>query len=183
MSASSAPSERQLRYLRSLALRTATTFAAPASRTEASREIDRLRRLERAPRERGEQQPLLYATAPHEDEITGFGAETTWRSRAPATAHCVSPAPRATGVLARYALSSGERVILGARGADGLTVSDVPAAGTGAAYTVERLGSSEAERELRPLLADYLRRAGELDAVPMSGEALGSMLACEPGDA
>jgi hypothetical protein len=177
MSATAAPTERQLRYLRSLASRTATTFTTPASRRDASREIDRLRRLERAPQERAEQEDLAYATAVHEDELTGFGASRRWRSKAPAPAERPRIAGPAPSVIARYTLSSGERLIEAARADDRLRIRDLPAGGPGETYEIESIGLGEADRELPALLADYLRRARELDAVPMSGQALGQMLA------
>jgi hypothetical protein len=172
MSSRAAPTERQLRYLRSLASRTATTFLTPASRGEASREIDRLRRLQAAPRERDSPEEIVYATAAHEDELTGFGATRSWRSRPPSrTARPVLPRKGASA-LARYELSGGTRLIEGIRTREGMTLRDVPACGDGPGYMVETLSGEEAERELPALLADYLRRARELDAVPMSSHAL-----------
>jgi hypothetical protein len=43
------PTSKQLRYLRDLALRTGQSFAYPRTSIEASREIDRLRKLRRTP--------------------------------------------------------------------------------------------------------------------------------------
>lgn len=173
MSATAAPTERQLRYLRSLAHRSATTFAIPATRREASREIDRLRGLQRAPQEPRGEEAFAYATAVQEDELSGFGAARRWRSQT-----LTAPAPGLTPprVLARYALSSGERLIECARSAEGLTLRDVPAGGEGSGYAIETLSAEASACELRALLADYLARAGELDAVPMSQRALGLML-------
>lgn len=47
LSSSDRPTQKQLRYLRVLALRTGTTFTLPQSRMEASREIRRLLGLPR----------------------------------------------------------------------------------------------------------------------------------------
>ena len=46
----SGPSAKQLAYLKALAQRTATSFTYPRDRAEASREIERLRRLPAAGR-------------------------------------------------------------------------------------------------------------------------------------
>jgi hypothetical protein len=76
---------KQLAYLRSLAERTGTTFVTPRDRRHASREIERLRSLkhdngsyletsaETAP-------AAVYATASHNSEIEGFGANAKWRT-------------------------------------------------------------------------------------------------------
>src|SRR5660397_56147 len=64
-----APTSRQLRYLRVLAGGTATTFAYPQTRSDASREIDRLRQLADSPQTSRLEDPethseqLHYATA------------------------------------------------------------------------------------------------------------------------
>jgi hypothetical protein len=86
--ASRPPGSKQLAYLRVLAERTATTFTYPRTSTQASREIDRLRQLqplgagERAIARRaldGDREHHTYATAPHPDEIAGWGSTATWR--------------------------------------------------------------------------------------------------------
>ncbi len=165
-----APTERQLRYLRVLAERTAGTFVPPATRTQASREIERLRGRELMPRERHGHEPP-YATAVYEQELTGFGATRTWRSRPPERP--ASPrSPMRTTLIARYSLSGGERRIEALSSGDEVSLSDVPDAGEGERYTIETLSRAEAQRELPALLADYLRRARELDAIPMSARAL-----------
>ena len=90
MPATSPPTPKQLAYLKALAQRTATSFAYPRSRSEASREIDRLRQLPvltsardgddgrvlDSDRERG-----TYATAPAPGEIAGHGASACWRQK------------------------------------------------------------------------------------------------------
>ena len=84
------PTSRQLCYLRVLAERTATTFASPNTRAEASREIRRLkarpaissgeRRRERrmldANRER-----LQPSSAVDPREISGYGPHARWCKR------------------------------------------------------------------------------------------------------
>jgi hypothetical protein len=86
----SRPTARQLAYLKALAARTATSFAYPRSRSEASREIERLRQL---PPLAGDQDPVdgrvrdrdlercTYATAPASGEIAGYGSSASWRGR------------------------------------------------------------------------------------------------------
>ena len=44
------PTARQQRYLRSLAQKTGTSFIPPATKTQASREIKRLKKLAASPR-------------------------------------------------------------------------------------------------------------------------------------
>jgi hypothetical protein len=76
---------KQLAYLRSLAEGTGTTFVTPRDRRHASREIERLRLLQRdsggyleatAEAAAG----AVYATAPHSGEVEGFGASAKWRT-------------------------------------------------------------------------------------------------------
>jgi len=112
------PTARQLTYLRALAARTATTFAAPATRRQASREIARLRTLARQPHTPasetyGEQERLAYATAVDASEIAGFGSSARWRHSTPRSSKAASPtAPERVDVveseLGRYAAPDGE---------------------------------------------------------------------------
>lgn len=79
-----------------------------------------------------------------------------------------------TGVrveLARYTVSAGERVVYGQRVDGVVRVTDVPARAGGRAYLVEReleQDGSHANAALQALIADYLRQARWLDAVPMA---------------
>ena len=79
-----------------------------------------------------------------------------------------------TGVrveLARYSVSAGDRALYGQRVDGVVRVTDVPLAGGGRAYLVERgleEEGSNANAALRALIADYLRQARVLDAVPMA---------------
>ena len=175
-----APTDRQLRYLRLLAAKSASTFAYPATRREASVEIDRLRRIERdAPMPFSEEHhtdevDLSYATAVHESEVSGFGASTTWRAgpwRAPLTG-APSIGARGPAELARYAVSAGERIIVGTRTGTALTVTDRPACGDGKSYLVERFADEDRDASVHALVADYLAQARELDEVPMARGAL-----------
>jgi hypothetical protein len=86
----SPPTPKQIAYLKSLAQRTATSFAYPQSRGEASREIERLRQLPALTSERdgdegrGRDRDLDdygYATAPAANEIAGHGPSATWRGQ------------------------------------------------------------------------------------------------------
>ena len=80
-----------------------------------------------------------------------------------------------TGVrveLARYSVSAGDRVLYGQRVDGVVRVTDVPLGGGSRAYLVERgleEEGSNANAALRALIADYLRQARVLDAVPMAG--------------
>ena len=130
------PTPRQLRYLRVLAWQTGTTFTSPTSSAEASREIGRLTALKR---ERGTHRELpdateqhVYATAPQPDETSGWGSSATWRSSSPPRAATARP----SGVgqrteLARYSVSTGERVIYGQRINGCVHITDRPASGAG----------------------------------------------------
>jgi hypothetical protein len=92
--ANTAPKPRQLAYLRALAEQTETSFIAPKTRRQASAEIKRLLKLKDATKvpvdaeEQLEEQPevpdeqLLYATAAHPSEVSGFGSSAHWRTSA-----------------------------------------------------------------------------------------------------
>jgi hypothetical protein len=81
------PSQKQLRYLRDLALSRGETFAIPQSRAEASREIERLRSrrpsnvVERAI-EIADGRRVADRWAPATDirpsEIEGYGSTARW---------------------------------------------------------------------------------------------------------
>ena len=79
-----------------------------------------------------------------------------------------------TGVrveLARYSVSAGERVVYGQRVDGVVRVTDVPACAGGRAYLVEReleQDGAHANAALQALVADYVREARRLDAVPMA---------------
>lgn len=81
------PTVRQLRCLRALALRTGTTFATPATKAQASREIDRIKRLKPltrpekridAARLHADRDRLLGASTVKAQEITGYGSNCQW---------------------------------------------------------------------------------------------------------
>ena len=66
--------------------------------------------------------------------------------------------------LGRYTISAGERVLYGQRVHGVVRVVDVPAAGRGRRYIIERGLTSMAE--LEAIVADYLQQAAVWDAVP-----------------
>jgi hypothetical protein len=86
----SPPTPKQLAYLKALAQRTATSFAYPRNRSEASSEIARMRQLPvltvdrdnddgrvlDSDRERGS-----YATALAPGEVAGHGSSASWRGQ------------------------------------------------------------------------------------------------------
>ena len=82
-----APSPKQLRYLRALALRTGTTFTPPKTAREASRAIDALKARAASPgHERyadslsvAEQRGAHTGAAVHASEVAGYGANARWR--------------------------------------------------------------------------------------------------------
>lgn len=86
------PTIRQLRCLRALASRTGTTFATPATKAQASREIDRIKRLrpltntERRiedARLHTDRDRLLAASTVKAEEITGYGSTAKWANTRP----------------------------------------------------------------------------------------------------
>jgi hypothetical protein len=185
MSTPGAPTERQLRYLRSLASRTATTFAIPATRQEASREIERLISFSRSRRpeaERNEWDPddqLEYATSVSPDEVTGFGSSARWCSRPGGRAQQQRRGERSelrSVRIGSYRVSAGERVLVAERSGDEIHVRDMPTRGTGVSYPVEALSASDGSAALRALVVDYVQRARELDEVPMAPGALDQIL-------
>jgi hypothetical protein len=73
--------------------------------------------------------------------------------------------------LARYTAGGVHRALVGQRVDGAVRVSDVPVGFRGRAYLVERGLEQEganANAALQALIADYLREARRLDAVPMS---------------
>ena len=84
----SRPTGRQLRYLRRPAELTGTTFARPATRRQASEQIERLKQRSRsAGFERREDRQAVSrglaqdqpASSVRDDEISGYGGNATWR--------------------------------------------------------------------------------------------------------
>ena len=84
----SGPTARQLRYLRRLAEQTGTTFTTPATRRQASQQIERLKQRSRsAGFERREDRKVVSrglaqdqpASSVRDDEISGYGSSATWR--------------------------------------------------------------------------------------------------------
>jgi hypothetical protein len=75
--------------------------------------------------------------------------------------------------LARYSLLDGtERVLHGQRVGGVVRVTDVPAAGRGRAYLVERELEQDGYSALNALVADYLAQAQLLGDTPMAGSPL-----------
>jgi hypothetical protein len=66
--------------------------------------------------------------------------------------------------LARYRISSGERILRGQRILGVVRVSDIPAEGNGRRYLVER--GLESMAELQALVDDYLAQAAIWDGIP-----------------
>ena len=69
--------------------------------------------------------------------------------------------------LARYTITTGERVIYGQRIQGVVRLVDVPAEGRGRRYLIERELTSMAE--LEAIVADYLDQAARWDAIPAAG--------------
>lgn len=178
------PTERQLRYLRALAAKSATTFCQPATRRQASHEIDRLRQRDHSPeiprpeRDAIEREQLTYATAVHPEEVSGFGSSASWRMNGaspPRPARPPRDVERPTEI-ARYKLSAGERVIYGERVSGAIRVTDRPCAEPGRSYVVEHDLKHDGYPALIALLADYIERAREFDEVPMASAVVRQLL-------
>ena len=85
-----APTGRQQRYLRTLAIQRGVSFTVPRTRAEASRQIDELRRrpTDSAADRRRDVRAVQDAMATGRDdaarireevEVTGYGASATWK--------------------------------------------------------------------------------------------------------
>ena len=73
--------------------------------------------------------------------------------------------------LARYSVTSGDRVLCGQRILGVVRLTDVPLDAGGRAYLVERGLEEEgpnANAALHALIADYVQQASVLDEVPMA---------------
>ena len=73
--------------------------------------------------------------------------------------------------LARYSVAAGDRVLYGQRVDGVVRVTDVSRTAGGRAYLVERGLEEEgpnANAALQALIAEYLRQASVLDAIPMA---------------
>ena len=80
------PTAKQQRYLRSLAQKTGTSFTPPTTKAEASREIERLKRLSASPRHERAEDRKAVAKAPRggearvrPSEVSGYGSNAHWR--------------------------------------------------------------------------------------------------------
>ena len=79
------PSAKQQAYLRSLAQKTGTSFTPPKTRSEASREIDRLKALTASPRHERQADRKAVQQAPRggdtrvrDTEVEGYASTATW---------------------------------------------------------------------------------------------------------
>ena len=178
--APSTATPRQIAYLKSLALRTGSTFSPPRTRRQASFEIERLKRLKDArgrhvevqhPDDPGEQP---YATAVRPHEVSGFGSQATWRAAASAVPTGPSQRRQVGELteLTRYEVRGIQRVLYGQRIDGCVRVTDRPASGAGRSYLVDRGLEQDGYSALRALVADYTRQAQELGDIPMASSLL-----------
>ena len=80
------PTDKQLSYLRALALRAGQTFTPPKTKADASREINRLRGAEPASRQQRRDERREIGTSPRPrpnaavqaHETTGYGSTARW---------------------------------------------------------------------------------------------------------
>jgi hypothetical protein len=171
------PTPRQLTYLRSLASRSATTFAYPKTRVQASREIDRLRRIPAVPLVRrsdpGDGDAQDYATAVRAEEVDGYGSSATWRVSAPPSR---PRAPKGGVELARYRLADAQRILRLERTGNSTRITDGPSSGVGRSYVVEAELADDGQAALDALVVDYLEQASSLQEVPMATAAIRAKL-------
>ncbi len=110
MSPSTAPTPKQLSYVKALAEQTGTSCVLPRTRAQAKREIDRLLTIKRgAPaltHEDTSQQSFTYATAVQDDEVSGYGSTASWR-RGPDRQ---SPSAKQLSFIESLAQQTGETV-------------------------------------------------------------------------
>jgi len=182
--AETAPTQRQLRYLRVLAARTGTTFTYPASRAQASGEIRRLCAISPAPLLTHEDTDPVYATAVQREEVDGYGSSATWRVKQP-PARASRPCTPAhdTVELARYTAAGDERVLRLDRAGALAQINDRPSTGRGRSYVVERDVQDDDAGAIEALLSEYVGQALQLDQVPMAAAAVREILGAGATDA
>jgi hypothetical protein len=179
------PTSRQLTYLKTLANQRGVSFAYPQTSAEASQEINRLKRLcpeSRADRRRERKDiadaiqagPVHAAARVRADEIDGYGSSARWAHDHDPRPHSDPGTTRGTTrpvvgertTLGSYVVAGERRVIIGQRVDGVVRISDCPDGTAGRAYLIER--GLETKAELDAVVVDYLKRATELQAVPMS---------------
>jgi hypothetical protein len=174
------PTPRQLNYLKSLAERSGTTFAYPATKAQASREIERLKQRtpDTADQRRREREEITTDIAEASadavrhtaEETAGHGATARWahntdpRPAVPANASA-TPQPAASRELARYRISAGERMIRGERINGKVALSDAPVDHAGRVHLIERHVTSTAE--LQAIVTDYITTSQRHDKPAM----------------
>lgn len=175
-----APTQRQLRYLKALAEQTGTSFTYPQSRGAAHREIERLCSIKakgHAPFQREPSiatDPLVYATAVHGSEVSGFGSSAHWLTSPQHEPESIPQQPRIgeRTELGRYTVSAGERVVYGQRINGRVRITDRPASGAGRSYLVERELEVDGYSALKTLVSEYIGQAHDLDAIPMASSVV-----------
>lgn len=188
---SSTATPKQLAYLRSLAEQTGTTFVTPTTRSDASREIDRLRTLKAMGRVPFRREPSIandsavYATRAHPSEVTGFGSSARWRTSPqrgpestpkeksvrplPATAHDTGASGEPME-LGRYETRAAEkRALYGIRVHGRPRIIDAAAEGIGRIYTVQLdLDNEDGYSAIKGIVAAYIADAEQLGRPPMA---------------
>jgi hypothetical protein len=77
--------------------------------------------------------------------------------------------------LARYRITSGERIVCGQRVDGVVRLVDIPASEHGRRYLIQRGLTSM--RELEAIVADYLQQAARWDAIPVEPVCLDHLVA------
>ena len=178
------PTSRQLTYLKTLANQRGVSFAYPQTSAQASQEINRLKRLRPnsyADRRRERKEiadaiqagPADAAARVRSYEIDGYGSSARWAHDHNPSSHSnprqthipTGPAVGKRTKLGSYLVGGGRRVIIGQRIDGVVRISDCPDGNAGRSYLIER--GLETKAELDAVVADYLKRAAELHAIPM----------------
>ena len=107
-------------------------------------------------------------------DIRTSPVHASWRRDSSPATNPATPARRVgeRTELARYEVSSGERVLYGQRINGCVRITDRPASGSGRSYLVERELEQDGYSALKALVADYTHQARVLDLIPMASSTV-----------
>jgi hypothetical protein len=115
---------------------------------------------------------VVYATAVHPSEVSGYGSAASWHAGPPEPPVGQQPTVSGRTELARYRVSSGARVLYRQRIAGGLQITDRPASRQGRSFIVEAGLELDGDSALAALVRDYIEQAGRLDEIPMASSVI-----------
>ncbi len=173
------PTDRQLRFLKSLAEQTGTSFTYPKTRWQASREVERLVELKDSgctppsEMEETDERSLVYATAVADHEVSGYGSTATW-SQAPVD----DPLCVCGHRLSRHSSQGDTRCLDVEHRTELIGAFDEGRDGPIAYCECLRFDDGSEPRRtggysaLKALVADYIEQAHRLDAIPMASSVV-----------